>query len=63
MRRRFYKFSAWVILSGAKDVTQAWLITLEKQRDANSVGEVPLPRLRDRDDPRSTRGGVLFTTC
>ena len=63
MRRRFYKFSTWVILSGAKDVTQAWLITLEKQRDANSVGEVPLPRLRGRDDPRSTRGAVLFTTC
>jgi hypothetical protein len=63
MRRRFYKFSTWVILSGAKDLTQAWLITLEKQRDANSVGEVPLSRVRDRDDSRSTRGAVPFTTC
>lgn len=63
MRRRFYKFSTWVILSGAMDLTQASLITLEKERDANSVDEVPLPRLRDRDDSRSTRGGVLFTTC
>jgi len=63
MRCRFYKFSTWVVLSGAKDLTQASLITLEKQREANSVDEVPLLRLRDRDDPRSTRGGVLFTTC
>ena len=63
MRRRFYKFSTWVILSGAKDLIQAWLITFEKQRDANFVGGVPLPRLQDRDGPRSTRGGVLFTTC
>lgn len=63
MRPRFYKLFSWVILSGAKDLTQASLITLEKQRDANSACELPLPRLRDRDDPRSTRGGVLFTTC
>jgi hypothetical protein len=63
MRCRSYKFSTWVILSRAKDLTQASLITLEKQRDANSVDEVPLLRLRDRDDLRSTRGGALFTTC
>jgi hypothetical protein len=60
MRRRFYKFSTSVILSGAKDLTQATLITREKQSDTNAVREVP-----DfvRDDPRSTRSGVLFTTC
>jgi hypothetical protein len=63
MRRRFYKLFTWVVLSGTKYVTQAWLITLEKQLDADSVGEVPLPRLQDRDDPRSTRVGVLFTMC
>jgi hypothetical protein len=33
--------STRVILSGAKDLTPISLITLRKQRDANSVGEVP----------------------
>ena len=60
MRRRFYKFSAWVILSGAKDLTQATLISPGKQSDTNTVREVPY---FVRDDRRSTRGGVLFTTC
>jgi len=59
MRRRFYKFSTWVILSAAKDLTQGSLITLGEQGDASSVGEVPH---FIRDNPRS-RGGVLFTTC
>lgn len=59
MRCRFYKFSTWVILSGPKDLTQATLITREKQSDTNTVREVPY---FVRDDPRSTRG-VLFTTC
>jgi hypothetical protein len=60
MRRRFYKFSTWVILSGAKDLTQPTLISREKQSDTNTVREVPHFVW---DDPRSTQGGVLFTTC
>ena len=60
MRRRFYKLSIWVILSGAKDLTQATLISPGKQSDTSTVREV-LHFVRD--DPRATRGGVLFTTC
>ena len=60
MRRRFYKFSAWVILSAAKDLTQATLITREKQSDTNAAREVPH---FVRDDPRSKQSGVLFATC
>jgi len=59
MRRRFYNFFTWVILSGAKDLTQASLITLEKPRDANSVGVVPHFA---RDDTCSTRDRMLFAT-
>jgi hypothetical protein len=33
--------STRVILSGAKDLTPVSLITLRKQRDTSSVGEVP----------------------
>jgi len=60
MRSHFYKPPTWVILSGAKDLTQALLITLRERRDTTSVHEVS--RLV-RDDPRSTRHRVLFTTC
>jgi hypothetical protein len=59
MRRGSYNFSKWVILNGAKDLAQASLITLEKQRDANSVGEVPH---FVRDDTCSTRDRMLFAT-
>jgi hypothetical protein len=59
MRRCSYNFSTWVILSGAKDLTQASLITLEKQRDANSLGVVPH---FVRDDTYSTRDRMLFAT-
>ncbi len=59
MRRCSYNFSTWVILSGAKDHTQASLITLEKQRDANSEGVVPH---FVRDDTCSTRDRMLFAT-
>ncbi len=33
MRNHSYKRLPWVILSGAKDLTQALLITLGQQRD------------------------------
>jgi hypothetical protein len=59
MRRCSYNFSTWVILSGAKDLTPASLITLEKQRDANSVGGVPH---FVRDYTCSTRDRMLFAT-
>lgn len=59
MRRCSYNFSTWVILSGAKNLTQASLITLEKQRDANSEGVVPH---FVRDDTCSTRDRMLFAT-
>jgi hypothetical protein len=53
------RFSAWFILRGAKDLRQASLITLGKQRDANSVGVVPH---FVRDDTSSTRDRMLFAT-
>ena len=59
MRGCSYNFSTWVILSGAKDLTQASLITLEKQRDANSVGVVAN---FVRDDTCPTRDRMLFAT-
>ena len=39
MKGHFYKLPAWVILSAAKDLTEALWITLRVQRDTNSVGE------------------------
>jgi hypothetical protein len=56
---RNYLLSTWVILSGAKDLTLASLITVRIQRDANFVGEVPH---FVRDEPRSTRHRALFTS-
>jgi hypothetical protein len=38
---RMRQLSTWVILSGAKDLTQVKLITLAKQCDPSHVGEVP----------------------
>jgi hypothetical protein len=63
MRWRSYNFSTWVILSEAKGLAKGSLTTLGKQREASSVGQVPLPRLRDRHDRRSARADVLFITC
>jgi hypothetical protein len=59
MRRCSYNFSTWVILSGAKNLTQASLITLEKQRDTNSLGVVPH---FVRDDTCSRRDRMVFAT-
>jgi hypothetical protein len=59
MRSRSYKLATLVILSGA-DLTQASLITLGKQRDTNSVGDVPH---FVRDDARPMRHGLLLTRC
>jgi hypothetical protein len=41
MKGHFYKLPRWVILSPAKDLTEALWITLRVQRDTNSVGEIP----------------------
>jgi hypothetical protein len=60
MRSHSHKLATLVILSVAKDLTQASLITLGKQRDTNSVGEVPH---FVRDDARPMRRGVLLTRC
>lgn len=48
-----------VILSRAKDLTKAALITVGQQRDPSFVGEVPH---FVRDAPHSTRGSALLTT-
>ena len=53
------KLPTRVILSAAKDLTQASLITLRIQRKTSSVGEVPHSV---RDDRRSTQRRVPFTT-
>jgi hypothetical protein len=53
MTIRISKRTPSVILSRAKDLTKAALITLGQQRDPSFVGEVPLP---------STRGSALLTT-
>jgi hypothetical protein len=58
MRGHSHKVVPLVILSVAKNLTQAFLITLRTQRDTSSVGEVPHSV---RDDQRSTRHGALFT--
>jgi len=58
MRSHSDELSTWVILSGAKDVTAASLITLRKQRDTNSVSEV---RRFVRDDGCPTRHHALYT--
>ncbi len=58
MRGHPHKVVTLVILSVAKNLTQAFLITLRTQRDTSSVGEVPHSV---RDDQRSTRHGALFT--
>ncbi len=60
MRSRSYKLATLVILSGAKDLTQASLITLGKQHDTNSVVDVPH---FVRDDARPMRHGLLLTRC
>jgi hypothetical protein len=41
MRSRSDELSMRVTLSGAKDLAQAKLVTLRKQRDSKSLGEVP----------------------
>ena len=53
------KFSRRVILSPAKDLTQASLITLIKHRDTNFVGEVPH---FVRDDLHWARPPLPFTS-
>jgi hypothetical protein len=58
MRGHSHKVVTLVILNVAKDLTQAFFITLRTQRDTSSVGEVPRSV---RDDQRSTRHGALFT--
>jgi hypothetical protein len=59
MRIHSYQFATLVILSVAKDLTQAFLITLRTQRATSSVGEVPHSV---RDDARSARSRVRFAS-
>ncbi len=59
MRGPATKLSMRVTLSRAKDLTQARLIAPKKRRDANFVSAVPH---FVRDDARSARGRVLFTS-
>ena len=60
MRSPSDKLPSVVILSGAKDLTPASLITLGKQRDTNSVGEVPHSV---RDDVHPMQRGLSLTRC
>jgi hypothetical protein len=52
-----HRLSTWVILSGAKDLTQTGLVALKKQRVTNSVGKVPH---FVRDDARPRQHRALF---
>jgi hypothetical protein len=60
MRSHPDKLPGVLILSGAKDLTQASLITLRIQRDTNSVGEIPH---FVRDDARPMQRDLLLTRC
>jgi hypothetical protein len=60
MRSHSDKLPSVAILSGAKDLTPASLITLGKQRDTNSIGEVPHTV---RDDVRPMQRGLSLTRC
>jgi hypothetical protein len=60
MRSHPDKLPGVVILSGAKDLTPASLITLGKQRDKKSVGEVPH---FVRGDACPMQRGLLLTRC
>jgi hypothetical protein len=60
MRSHPDKLPGMVILSGAKDLTPASLITLGKQRDTNSVGELPH---FVRDDARPMQRALLLARC
>jgi hypothetical protein len=60
MRSHPDKLPGVFILSGAKDLTQASLITLRIQRDTNSVGEIPH---FVRDDAGPMQRDLLLTRC
>ena len=60
MRSHPAKLPGVVILSGAKELTPASLITLGKQRNANSVGKVPH---FVRDDAHPIQRCLLLTGC
>jgi hypothetical protein len=60
MRSHSDKLPGVDILGGAKNLTPASLITLGKQRDTNSFGEVPHSV---RDDVRPMQRGLSLTRC
>ena len=60
MRSHPDKLPGVVILSEAKDLTPASSITLGKQCDTNSVGEIPH---LVRDDARPIQRGLSLSRC